>query len=148
MQSIAEKKKAFAFTLRPLADSDMPAYVDYINECAAREKAMEPITLDELLQWHNSPTRDEHETLAFLTNDDGSEGRIIGDMSFGIHAPDTHSWGWMHVHPDYRNNGVGSALYAEHMRQADEAGATQMTINPSREATLLIEFLEKRGHKL
>jgi mycothiol synthase len=148
MQSIAEKKKAFAFALRTLADGDIPACVDYINECAALEKAMEPITLEEFLQWHNSPTSDDHETLAFLTNEDGREGRIIGDVSFSIHSPDTHSSGWMHVHPDYRNNGVGSALYAEYMRQADEAGATQMSITPSREATLLIEFIEKRGHKL
>jgi mycothiol synthase len=148
MQSVAEKKKAFAFTLRPLAESDIPAFIDYVNECAAREKAVEATTLEEFLQWYRSPTNEEHETLAFLTNGDGTEGRIIGEVGTTLRPGDTRSWAWMHVHPDYRNKGVGSALYAEYMRQADQAGATQRSVNPSREATLLIEFLEKRGHKL
>jgi mycothiol synthase len=131
-----------------MADSDIEAVVEYINDCAALEPAIDSITTEEFLEWYKRPSNEDHETLAFLTKEDGSESRIIGDMNFSMHPPDTRSWGWLHVHPDYRNNGVGSALYAGYMRQAEEAGATQMSLEPNREATLLIEFLEKRGHKL
>jgi mycothiol synthase len=148
MQSIEEKKGTFAFTIRPMADSDVHASIEYVNECSSREKWLDTISEEEFLQWLASPMNNDHESIAFLTNEDGSEGRIIGNVSFGIHPPDTRSWGWFHVHPDYRNKGVGSALYAEYVRQADEAGATQMSLNPNREATCLIDFLEKRGHEL
>ena len=144
----AEKKNTFAYSIRPMAESDIEATVEYINECAALETAVESVTLEEFLQWHNRPSNDDHETLAFILDEEGNEVRIIGDMNLSIHPPDTRCWGWLHVHPDYRNNGVGSALYAEYMRLAEEAGATEMSINPNREATLLIDFLEKRGHKL
>jgi mycothiol synthase len=144
----AEKRHTFAYSIRPMAEADIQAVVEYINECAGLEPVSDSLTLEEFLQWYNRPSREDHETLAFLTNEDGSEGRIIGDMNFATHPPEPRSWGWLLVHPDYRNNGVGSALYAEYMRLADEAGVTLVSLEPSREATLLIAFLEKRGHKL
>jgi mycothiol synthase len=148
MQSTAEKKSTFRYTLRPLVDADIPAFVDFRNECARLEEAVEPVSLEEWTEWHHSPMNDDHDTLAFLTKDDGSEGKIIGHMVFELHPGDTRSSGWMHVHPDYRNRSLGSALYSEYLRQSDEAGVTELIMTPSRHATLLIDFLKKRGHEL
>jgi mycothiol synthase len=147
-QQDAPHKRAFKFTLRPLVESDAEAYIAYSNECASLEKAMEPITLDKWLEWHHNPMNNERITLAFLQNEDGSEARIIGEEGFNIRPPDTRAWGWMHVHPDYRLNGVGTALYDEYLRLAKEAGATIFTMTPSREAPCLIEFARRRGHEL
>jgi len=148
MQSTIAKKGTFGYTLRTMTDSDIPAFIDYTNECASLEKSVDSITLDEFMDWHHNPMNHDRETLAFLTDEDGSEGKIIGDMNIGMNPPDTRAWGWMHVHPDYRNNGVGSALYARYVQQAEEAGVSEMHITPSREATLLIDFLTRRGHHL
>lgn len=148
MQSVSEREYTFTYTVRPLAESDIPAYIDYVNECASLEKAVDSISLDEWVEWWNSPMNHDRLTLAFLTNEDGSEGRIIGDMSLGMNPPDTRTWGWIHVLPDYRNNGIGNTLYNEFIRQATEAGATEFNITPSREAPLLIEFAARRGHEL
>jgi len=122
------KKGTFGYALRAMTESDIPALVDYTNECAALEKVLDSTTLEEYKQWHTSPSNYDRETLAFLTNDDGSEGRIVGQMNVGINPADTRAWGWMHVHPDYRNNGVGRALYARFVQQAEEANVSQMTI--------------------
>lgn len=146
IQTGTTKKSAFAYTLRPLAESDIPAFIAFNNECARLEEAVEPVTLDEWVEWYHNPMNHEHNTLAVLQDEAGGEGRIIGNSSFGMNPPDTRSWGWLHVHPDYRNNGVGTALYAEYIRQGDEAGALERLVTPSRQAILLIAFLEKRGH--
>src|SRR6476469_4941744 len=112
MQSTIAKKGTFGYTLRAMTDSDILAFIDFTNECASLEKSVDSITLDEFMDWHHNPMNHDRDTLAFLTNEDGSERKIIGDMNIGVKPSDTRAWGWMHVHPGYRNNGVGSALYA------------------------------------
>jgi mycothiol synthase len=176
-----DSQGTFTYILRPLVERDIPDFVSFINECASLEKAVEPVTLDEWVEWYHNPTNRERYILALLRNDTsnetpgvdpqagqylgddeerqerdarqdasegGGQGRIIGYFGFGINPPDTKSWGWLHVHPAYRNHGLGSALYAEYIRQSEEAGANEQIVVPSRYATLLIEFLEKRGHVL
>ncbi len=143
-----EKKSKCTYTLRPLREADIPAFVEYANECAGLEEAVEPISLSEWSEWYHNPMNHDKDTLAFLTNQDGSEGRIIGNLVFGRHPGETRSWGWMYVHPDYRKNGLGNALYAEYLRQADEAGVKTLIMNPSRHATLLTDFLTRRGYEL
>lgn len=148
MQTNIDKQSTFTYTLRPLVESDIPAFVAFLNECAALEKAVEPIGLDEWVEWHHNPMNHELNTLALLQDESGREGRIIGNVSFEMNPPDTRSWGWLHVHPDYRNNGVGNSLYAKYIQQGDEAGAIERLVTPSRYATILMAFLEKRGHVL
>src|SRR5213076_2579633 len=104
MQSTIEKKGTFGYTLRAMTDDDIPAFVDYVNECASLEKSVDSTTLEEHTEWHHDPTNHDRVTLAFLRNEDGNEGRVIGDVSFAVRPLDTRAWGWMHVHPDYRNN--------------------------------------------
>lgn len=148
MHATIEKKGTFEYTLRPMTEGDLPALVDYLNECASLENSVDSVSLEEHLDWYHSPSNHDRETLALLANEDGSEGRIIGELSIGIKPPDTRAWGWMHVHPNYRNNGVGSALYDSCIRQAEEANASEIHMTPNRDATLLIDFLTRRGYHL
>ena len=130
-------------------EDDIERFVDFTNECASLENVIESITLEEFTEWHYSPANRDKMTLALLAGKDGGEGKVIGAVSFAIFPPIMRSRGWLlHVHPDYRNNGVGKALYAEYERLADEAGASEMSIAPRREAILAIDFLKRRGHEL
>jgi mycothiol synthase len=149
MYSAIEKESTFAYLLRPMGEEDIERFVDFSNECAARENVIDSITLEEFTEWHHNPTNRDKVTLALLTDEDAGEGKIIGAMSFAIFPPIMRSRGWLfHVHPDYRDNGVGSALYKEYIRQAEEAGATEMSISARSEAALLMDFLVRRGHEL
>ncbi|MEO8289118.1 MAG: GNAT family N-acetyltransferase [Chloroflexota bacterium] len=148
MQSTAGKKSTFAYSIRPLVESDIPAFIDHTNECARLEEAVEAVTLEEWVEWYNSPMNADHQTLALLTNGDGSEGPIVGTMSIEVRPEDTNAWSWLHVHPDYRDNGVGSALYDEAVRLTHELGANTLHMTPSSHAKLLIDFLTRRGHQL
>ena len=80
MQSMETKGKTFAYTLRPLVEQDIPAFVDYINECASLEKAVDPTSLEEHLEWHSNPMNRDQQILALFTSEDGSEGKIIGSI--------------------------------------------------------------------
>lgn len=138
----------FTYTLRPVREDDFPAYVDFLNECAVLEPAVESISLDEASNWFHDPNNNDHDTLAFLTNADGSEGRIVATTVLGYKPGFPHAQGWMHVHPDYRLKGLGRALYNETVRQAEEQAASALMFTPSEHATLLIDFLGRRGYEI
>jgi mycothiol synthase len=140
--------ETFVFTVRPITEADYPALVDFLNECAAQEEAVDSITLEEAMTWYRDPRNNSHETLAFAVNEDGSEGKLIGDVDVGYYEGDHRAWGWMHVHPDYRNRGVGRALYSEFERQVAEKRFTEVMFTPSSKAICLTDFLGRRGFVL
>jgi mycothiol synthase len=130
-----------------MEDSDLPALVDANNEWAALEPdAVDSVSLGEAEEWHNSPINHEVNVLAFATNAAQNESKLIGLASFRKEPTDDRAWCFFHVHPDYRNHGVGAALFAECSRLAQDAGATSIHFGAGRNATLLIEFLQRRGY--
>lgn len=141
-------KQDLAFTLRLLTENDLPAYVAALNEWAALEDVLDTASLSEATEWFHSPLNHQTNVNAFVLNDDQSEGKLIGFVSIMQNPGDDRAWCSMHVHPDYRNHGLGTALFAECLRRAEASGATRIHFDPSRNATLLIEFLQRRGYTI
>jgi mycothiol synthase len=154
------QQTAFKYSIGDLSENDLPALVDFFNECERLEPMDESITLGEFTDWYHNPMNhslylparlDDDSTVERDTADGGprgGEGKIIGCIEFTAHPSHTHASGWFYVHPHYRNAGLGRALYAEFERRAKDAGLTSMRITPNREATLLIHFLERRDFEL
>ena len=69
-----------------------------------------------------------------MLNDDQSEGKLIGFLSIMQNPGDYRAWCSMHVHPYYRNHGLGRALFAECTRRVEESALQAFTL--TRAATL------------
>jgi mycothiol synthase len=148
VQSTAEQRKTFNFTIRRLTDEEIPEFVDFWNEIDRLEALDDGISLGEFKEWHNSPANDESYMIARLGTDGEPPGRIIGLSNFEMRHGDNRAWGWLHVHPNYRLAGVGTGLYNDFVRRAEEAHATIMYVGSNAKCNLLVEFLERRGHTL
>lgn len=136
------------FILREMKESDIDKVADFINECARLEaEVVEETSPEEMRTWMRNPINHGRYFIALGMNEDGSEGQVIGEGEYN-HAPGIeHAWGWMHVHPDHRLKGVGTAIYdaiEQHARSNNEPTATY---TPSKHADLLIAFLERRGYE-
>ena len=130
-------------------EEDLPATVDAVNEWAALEEdVMDSVSLSEATEWFHSPVNHQTNVNAFALNDDQSEGKLIGFLSTMQNPGDDRAWCWIRVHPDYRNHGLGTSLFAECIRRAKKLGATSIHFDPSRNATLLIDFLQRRGYTI
>jgi mycothiol synthase len=147
MPGTAEETKTFRYRIRPLEESDIPALVDFFNETDALEGVTDTSSVGEFTTWYHNPMNTSTYMPAFLLEEDGTEGKLIAQMDFGRRKDDFRGWGWMHVHPHYRNRGVGRALYAEFERLAREAGVTSLHFTPDMKANLLLEFLQRRGYE-
>jgi mycothiol synthase len=147
MTTPTSSRQDLAFTLRLMTEEDLPTVVDAINEWSTLEEdVIDSASLSEAEEWYHSPLNHEIIVNAFVLNDDKTEGKLVGFATISRHPDDDRAWCSMHVHPDYRNQGLGTALYGECVRRAEEAGATSIHFNPSRNATLLIDFLQRRGY--
>jgi mycothiol synthase len=146
-QTPADNATTF-YTIRLMTDDDIPAAVTYYNDLAKIETFYEPANAELIAEWRRNPMNREQVSLAFLREEDGSEGRVIGSVSVNHQPEDGKAWGWMSVHPDYRLRGLGNALYNWYAKTAEEAGATSLHIVPNSEEKLMIEFLERRGFAL
>ena len=138
--------KRFNYTLREVDATDLPTIANLSAELEQREPMDQAISLEELKGYYNRPDNHDIIMLAHLANQDGSEGKAIGYLLIQEHgSPD--AWGQVTVHPDYRNNGVGSALYEQFEQRAQEKNAPARHMVPNQKATLLIDFLAKRGYE-
>jgi mycothiol synthase len=118
----------------------------FVSECRELEKdIVDGATEAEIRRWFHNPINYGRNLLAFALNEDGSEGWVIGDAEYS-HSPGIdHAWAYMHVHPGYRLQGVGTALYDTIDRHRLENNLPSPTYTPSSKAVLLTEFLERRG---
>ncbi|HST04999.1 MAG TPA: GNAT family N-acetyltransferase [Chloroflexia bacterium] len=138
-------KQDLAFNLRLLTEADLPTFVEAGNEWATLEDVLDSVTLSEASEWFHSPLYHDVNVLAFALNDAGSEEKLIGVVSLTQQPGDDRAWCWLHVDPDYRLRGLGKALFAECLRRAEETGVKNILFTPSKNATLLIPFLQRRG---
>ncbi|HYO49835.1 MAG TPA: GNAT family N-acetyltransferase, partial [Chloroflexia bacterium] len=136
---------AFPYIIRHMRPTDIPALVEFFNENEKLEKTVVAGSVPEFTEWYVSPSNHTLYTLAFALNADGSEGKLVGEMEFIRRGGEDQVMGWMHVHPGYRLNGVGRALYAEFERLLAGEDVASVVFPPNAKATLLIEFLRRRG---
>lgn len=132
---------ALDYTIREVVESDIPHVVNFYNTLDAAEPMNMSTTIEEWTRvWHN-PADLEHSTrfLTFLRNPDGSEGQPVG---YGLVYGEETAWLRMHVLPEYRNRGIGTAIYN---RLAAIAGDREYRAEPNQLATLAIAFYERRG---
>src|SRR5947209_996364 len=102
MTTSIETPTQLAFSLRPLTEADLPAFVEASNEWATLEDVVDSTSLGEMSDRLQSPMNRETITLAFALNEDGTEGKLIGSSGFEYHPEIGKAWGFkMYVHPDY-----------------------------------------------
>lgn len=137
----------FSYLIRVMSESDLPALTDLINEADAREPMENVRTLAEVKEDYRWPNRDEIYTLAHASSPDGGEGKLIGYLECDKDEGSDMAWAELLVHPDYRNQGVGRALYAEFERLVLPKHPTELHFSPKQQATLLLDFLKRRGYE-
>lgn len=142
MQPTAE----FDYAIKPVTEADLPALADFINDLEAREPRYHGTSVEELTrQFHQPQMQYTTWYVAQLRNPDGSSGKVIGNADFSKRDEDDTAWSELNVHPDYRNHGVGRALYATIMQCTSDSSAATLRLNPHLSSTLLIDFLARRG---
>ncbi len=136
----------FDYIIKPVTEADLPALADFINDLEAREPRYHGSSVAELTRLFHQPQM-QYTTwyIAHLANPHRSAGLVIGNADFSKRDDDGTAWAELNVHPDYRNQGVGRALYATIMQRATDSGASTIRLNPHLSSTLLIDFLTRRG---
>ncbi len=137
-----------SYHIRPTRSDEAGALAAFVVELAAREPTVESYStsLADYTEWFSSPSSLEYTRWqANRVNSNGSEEAIIGRASVRQPTDGGFSFGAVEVHPDYRNRGVGRALYELVERQAREWGAKTLLIESNQRHTLLRQFLERRG---
>lgn len=149
MPASAQPQQAFDFIIQSVTEADLPAFTEYFADLEAREPKYHAYTLEEMRTMFHHP-RMAYTTwyLAHIVNPDGSAGAIIGNADFGKRDDDNTVFAELNVHPDYRQHGVGRALYATVMQRTQDSGATAIRLAPHLNSTLLIDFLARRGYEL
>lgn len=125
---------------------DIPAAAAFIAESAEIEKdCVEATSAAEMLAWFNNPINHGRVLLAVAKTEQGTEGPIIGEVDYN-HSPGIdHAWAYLYVHPNHRLQGVGTALYNFIDNYYRENDLPAPTYTPDGEATLLIDYLKRRG---
>jgi GNAT superfamily N-acetyltransferase len=99
------------------------------------------------------PMPGEQETALIAVQD----GTVVGIAEIGLPMRENLHFGWagIHVHPDHRRRGVGTALLDHFVAFARERGRTEITLDTHMSWDGGVErdkagqeFLEKRGYKL
>ena len=147
MSDLTAQLDKLDFTLRQMRDDDLPAYVDFVNAVDAIEPMENARTLAEMEQDYHWPDNKEIYTIAELANPDGNASKLIGYLECDKDEGSDMAWGELLVHPDYRNHGVGRALYTEFERLVLPKQPTELHFSPKQQATLLLDFLKRRGYE-
>ncbi|MFC3861278.1 GNAT family N-acetyltransferase [Deinococcus antarcticus] len=134
------------FTLRD------PVKPDDFAEIAAVRSAAEPdwpLSTEELSRRDANLDPAHYHTVIVAEKD----GRIVGVGNVGhddFAFEEWRYWGGVRVHPDARNQGIGSAIYDELLRRVGKRGARELrTASSDRShSTAGRSFLEKRGWRV
>ncbi len=146
MQNSAIKDSRLNYAVREMTEADIPVLVDFYNALEAAEPTEESYSVAEYERRYHEPDR-QHCTrlMAHLTNDDGSEGRLIG---YGeVYKPDNvdAAWSRLHVLPEYRGRGIGNTLYRQLGQIVLVRKATEWRVSPHQSYKLGIAFWQRRG---
>ncbi len=136
------------FVIRPLVPADIPAIVAMHAEAEAREPVGDYLTVSEYQEWLSGPFgKGAVVTVAFAAKADRSEGKLVGELVVEKDERNEFAWADTLVHPDYRQRGLGSALYDMALADARKRGATELRIHPNQKHLMGIDFLARRGHQ-
>jgi mycothiol synthase len=135
-----------SYHIRPTRPDEARALAEFVTELGRLEPTGDSNGLEDYVEWFSSPISLEYTRWqANLVNPDGSEGAMIGRAAVRPANLDGSSFGMVEVHPDYRNRGVGRALFDLVEQQALALGVKTLHIESNQRHTLLREFLERRG---
>ncbi len=137
-----------SYHIRLTGSDEVRALAEFVTELARLEPTIESYSqgVADYIEWFSSPFSLEYSRWqANLVNPDGSEGAMIGRSAMRPPNPDGIAFGVVEVHPDYRNHGVGSALYDLVEQQARAWAVKTLNIEGNQRHTLLRDFLTRRG---
>jgi GNAT superfamily N-acetyltransferase len=127
-------------TIRPAdaTDADLAAIATVANEVSPEDP-----TSVEAMRWADATYPGGARWVADL------DGRVVGVGTVGriyMYAPDFDAyWGTIHVLPEVRRRGIGSALLDRNAEHARHAGKTHLHVPASEARPDGIDFLEHRG---
>jgi L-amino acid N-acyltransferase YncA len=133
--------------IRPAVHSDFEALTEIYNDVVMHSTAIYrdlPVSVEDRLEWWRGQ---QEKSFPVLVAED--QGQILGFASFGDFRP----WpgyrltveGSVHLRPDARRHGVGSALLSELVAEAKAAGKHILMAGVDSENTASLRFLEKAG---
>jgi mycothiol synthase len=141
----ATEQSTLDYTIRAMTEADIAAVVNFYHELEALEPMGHDLTLEGFTaRYHEPDNRYYTRLLAQLTNEDGSEGKLVGYGFILKHDDDDSAVMRLHVLPEYRNHGLGSSIYQRLEQQARDQGASKMISEPDERANLTPSFLAKR----
>ncbi len=143
-------REQISYHIRLSRNDEVQALAEFVVEINRLEPTIESNsqTVNDYIEWFSSPSSFEYTRWqANLSNPDGSEGAMIGRAGMRPPTAEGFSFGTVEVHPNYRNRGVGRALYDLVEQQARTWKAKTVLVEDNQRYTLLREFLERRGFK-
>ncbi|HKP54135.1 MAG TPA: GNAT family N-acetyltransferase [Chloroflexia bacterium] len=144
-----EHQPAIRYSTRSMSEADIPAVVDFINELEQLEPMGESITHAEYEQeYHRPDSQNFTRLLVTLLDADGNEARIIGRGLVYKSPSADHAFSRLHIHPNYRNQGIGTRLYEELEKIVAGTGAREWQFGFNELATCTRAFLTQRGFGL
>ncbi len=135
--------------IRPATEADFEAITEIYNEVLLNSTAIYrdiPVTVADRIEWWHTQQAKRYPVLVA-----DSDGAIQGFASFG----DFRSWpgyrftveGTIHLRPNARRQGTGTALLRELMAAAKAAGKHILIAGVDSQNTASLGFLEQNGFK-
>jgi len=133
--------------IRDAIQADFGQITDLYNNIVLHSTATyndRPATIEERVAWGRARAEQGYPLLVA-----GSSDRIAGFASFG----DFRSWpgyrftveGTIHIHPDFRGQGIGTALLKELVARAQVLGKHTMIAGVDSENVASLHFLDRFG---
>lgn len=138
--------------IRAATPGDQSAVQEVAAQSLAASYSLSPQTIDGAVrQWYGEDGFEE-----ILAADDKTilvaerDGEVVGFAESVLLSDGTADLLWLHVHPDYRGNGVGSALFEATRETLRDKGATRfrgrvLTINETGNTFYENQGFEKAG---
>jgi DNA-binding transcriptional MerR regulator len=140
LNQIEKENNMTAYTIRDARiDTDMPDIVRITNPYEDQ-----PRTVDEMREWFQyTPPGRLHRRLVSVNENDSVTG--YGGYVHEAHNPEGHFTAWVIVDPDYRRQGIGSALWDRLWEDLKEKGATRLVSDVLDNDTPGLVFAQRRG---
>lgn len=140
LKHIEMENNMTAYTIRNAhIDTDMTDIVRITNPYEDQ-----PRTVDEMREWFQySPPGRLHRRLVSVNENDSVTG--YGGYVHEAHSPDGHFIAWVIVDPDYRGQGIGSALWDRLWEELKENGATRLVSDVLDNDAQSLVFAQHRG---
>jgi mycothiol synthase len=104
---LTQVRSAAQFKLRPATLDDLPAAVAMFNACSRESTGTEEFDLEDYRNEWRDPSIDLAADTRVAQTPDGT---IVGCIEVWNTAPYTLCWIWGRVHPEFRGQGIGTAL--------------------------------------